>query len=163
RLLPDTVTDPWFASWKASQAEHLATIEGGFAPLPVLPAELASDEVVGIDRLRDFGAGLYRGADPAAVLHEGEPLRIDRHDGTYRLSIELPFAGRDDIELGRRDHELLVRVGPYRRALMLPDSLRRRTVGDARMVGDRLEGTFLAVEGTDGQGRRRFGGQGGGP
>ena len=33
----------------------------------------------------------------------------------------------------------LVRVGPYRRAVVLPDSLRRREVAGARMVGDRVE------------------------
>ena len=32
RLLPDEVSDPWFARWKAAHAEHLATIEEGFAP-----------------------------------------------------------------------------------------------------------------------------------
>ena len=40
------------------------------------------------------------------------------------------------------DGELLVRVGPYRRALVLPDSLKRRAVAGARMVNGRLEVTF---------------------
>jgi arsenite-transporting ATPase len=54
----------------------------------------------------------------------------------------LPFADRDDLELGRRNGELHVRVGAQRRSLALPDSLRRRTVRGATMVGDRLEVTF---------------------
>ena len=58
------------------------------------------------------------------------------------LSIQLPFTERDDLEVGRHDGELLVRVGPYRRALVLPDSLKRREVSGARMVGGRLEVTF---------------------
>src|SRR5207302_11147812 len=59
RLLPDAVSDPWFAAWKATHAEHLASIEAGFAPLPVLKAELAQDELVGVDKLRQFGDLLY--------------------------------------------------------------------------------------------------------
>ncbi|HMC37591.1 MAG TPA: TRC40/GET3/ArsA family transport-energizing ATPase, partial [Actinomycetota bacterium] len=47
RLLPDAVTDPWFKAWKETHAEHMATIEDGFAPLPVLRAELAPEELVG--------------------------------------------------------------------------------------------------------------------
>jgi len=35
-----------------------------------------------------------------------------------------------------------VRVGPYRRALVLPDSLKRRQVEGATMTGDWLEVTF---------------------
>jgi arsenite-transporting ATPase len=146
RLLPDAVTDPWFKAWKEAHAEHLQTIVDGFAPLPVLPVELAAEELVGVDRLRPFGAALYDGRDPAAVLHEGETLSVKKRGGLHVLSLPLPFAERDDLELGRRDDELLVRVGPHRRALVLPDSLKRRAVAGATMVGDRLEITFKDVK-----------------
>jgi arsenite-transporting ATPase len=146
RLLPDAVSDPWFKAWKEAHAEHLATIEDSFAPLPVLRAELASEELVGVERLRDFGASLYGDLDPRAVLHRGEPMRLDRGaDGqSYVLSLHLPFAERDDLDLGRRGDELLIRVGPHRRNLLLPDSLRRREVAGAHMEGDWLEVTFDA-------------------
>src|SRR5690606_12607117 len=52
RLLPEAVTDPWFERWRAAHAEHLGAIEEGFAPLPVLRAELAAEELVGLDALR---------------------------------------------------------------------------------------------------------------
>jgi len=144
RLLPDAVTDPWFKAWKDAHAEHLSAIEEGFSPLPVLRAELAPEELVGVERLRTFGQLLYGELDAAAVLHEGEPLTVERRDGDdFVLSLELPFADHDDLELGRVEDELLVRVGPYRRGIVLPDSLKRRTVSAAKMVGDRLEVTFV--------------------
>ncbi len=142
RLLPDSITDPWFKAWKEAHAEHLAAIEDGFAPLPVLRAELASEELVGVERLRLFADALYDDVDPAALLHQGEPLRVEQRGDVRVLSLELPFADRDDLELGRRHDELLVRVGPHRRAVVLPDSLRRRHVVDASIVGDRLEIRF---------------------
>ena len=46
-----------------------------------------------------------------------EPLRVVRRGRTYVLSLALPFADRDDLEVGRRHDELFVRVGPYRRAI----------------------------------------------
>ena len=149
RLLPDAVRDPWFETWKATHAEHMATIEEGFAPLPVLRAELADAEVVGIDALRRFGAHLYGDLDPATVLHEGEPLRITTRANGYELALDLPFADRDDLEVGRHGDELLVRVGPYRRSVMLPDSLRRRSVTAASLRDGRLRVTF----GSDAGGR----------
>ena len=101
RLLPDAVTDPWFKVWKEAQAEHLSTIEAGFAPLPVLRAELAEHELVGVDRLRAFAEVLYGDVDPASVLHEGEPVKVVRRGTGSVLSIQLPFTDRDDLELGR--------------------------------------------------------------
>ena len=58
------------------------------------------------------------------------------------LSVDLPFTERDELALGRRDDELLVRVGPYRRSILLPDSLRRRAVVDAALRDGTLRVTF---------------------
>jgi len=142
RLLPDAVADPWFERWKALHLEHLQTIEDSFAPLPVLKVELAPDELIGIEALRGFGDRLYGDLDAASMLHEGQPLKITRRAGKTTLCLELPFAGKDDLELGRRGDELLVKVGPYRRAITLPDSLRSREVADASLKQGRLRVTF---------------------
>lgn len=142
RLLPDAVADPWFERWKELHVEHLKTIEDSFAPLPVLKAELAPEELVGIDALRGFADRVYGDLDAASILHKGQPLKISRRAGRTTLSLELPFADRDDLELGRRGDELLVKVGPYRRAITLPDSLRSRPVADASLKQGRLKVIF---------------------
>jgi arsenite-transporting ATPase len=148
RLLPDEVNDPWFDAWKATHAEHLGAIEDGFAPLPVLKAELAREELIGLDMLRGFGDLLYGETEAHGRFHRGEPVRIKARGTTRVLSLDLPFADKDDLELARRDGELLVRVGPHRRAIVLPDSLRKREVGRAKMVDDRLEISFVQKAGT---------------
>jgi arsenite-transporting ATPase len=142
RLLPDAVADPWFERWKELHVEHLKTIEDSFAPLPVLTVELAPEELVGVAALRGFADSVYGDRDAAAILYTGQPLQITRHAGRTSLSLELPFADRDDLELGRRGDELLVKVGPYRRAITLPDSLRSRAVTDATLNQGRLTVIF---------------------
>ena len=146
RLLPEAVKDPWFNEWKARHVEHLTAIEEGFAPLPILRAELAANELVGVDALRGFAEGLYGDLDPSGVLHPGEPMQVTRKGNGYELVLELPFAEKDDLELGRRDDELLIRVGSHRRALLLPDSLRRRPVGAASLKDGRLRVTFAGAQ-----------------
>jgi arsenite-transporting ATPase len=144
RLLPDAVTDPWFKAWREAHAEHLASIEEGFAPLPVLRADLASDEVVGEERLRALADELYGATDPAALLHDGPSLSVERRDETSVLVLPLPFCDHDDLEVGRRDADLLVRVGPYRRAVSLPDSLQRLSVTGATLRDGCLHVEFEA-------------------
>ena len=58
------------------------------------------------------------------------------------FEIDLPFTDHDELELGRAGDELLVRVGPYRRAVVLPDALRRRVVAGAKLDDGRLAVTF---------------------
>jgi arsenite/tail-anchored protein-transporting ATPase len=142
RLLPDEVTDPWFAQWRTAQAKHMDTIDRAFSPLPILKARLAEDEIVGVDRLRRFAREVYSGVDPLAVLHDHDPMEIVADGDARVLVLELPFADRDDVDVGRRGDELLVSVGPYRRALLLPDSLRRRDVTAAKLRKGKLRITF---------------------
>jgi arsenite/tail-anchored protein-transporting ATPase len=134
--------DGWLDRWAAIHAGNVAVIEDGFAPLPILRAGWAADEPVGPDRLRDLADDLYGDTDPAAVLHTGEPFAIARQDGRYVLRLDLPFAGRDEVEVSHQPGEILVRVGPYRRSLLLPDALRRRTVAGARLADGALRITF---------------------
>ena len=142
RLLPDDVVDPWFKAWKETHAEHLASICESFAPVPVLRAELASSELVGRDALEAFAAELYRDIDATGVLFDDQPLQVTGDGTGYVLRIALPFAERDDIELGRNGAELLVRVGPHRRSMLLPDALVRRSVTDASLADGALHVHF---------------------
>jgi arsenite-transporting ATPase len=153
RLLPDDITDPWFDRWKQAQTEQMQVIEEGFAPLPVLRSELLATEPIGCDRLAALAAALYADTEPTEVLHHGEPLRITKDDTGYELSLELPFADHDDLDVGRHGDELLVRIGPYRRAIALPDSLRRRSVVGARFRDGVLRVAFDADRRRDAAGR----------
>jgi arsenite/tail-anchored protein-transporting ATPase len=142
RILPDEVADPWFARWKKLHAEHLSAIDADFAPVPVLRLPLQPTEPVGVDAMRIVADALYGDEDPTARFGAGEPMRVRRDGPATVLEVDLPFTERDELELGRRNGELLVRVGPYRRALVLPDSLCRRSVTGARLEDGQLLVTF---------------------
>ena len=142
RVLPDAAADAWFDDWRRSQEEHLVTIQESFAPLPVFRAEHAGGEVLGLDALADFAVRLWADTDPSARLVEDQPLRICRVGDDVVLSIELPFTERDEVDLTRNADELFIAVGPHRRNLVLPESLRRRRISSASLVDGRLDVAF---------------------
>jgi arsenite/tail-anchored protein-transporting ATPase len=138
RLLPADVDHPWLDQWKVTQAAHLEVIKDAFAPLPVLTAELASEEIVGLSQLAMFAKTCYGDDDVARRRSYAEPFRVDVEGDAMLLSMHLPFVTRDKLQLARTEQELVITVGPHRRALILPDSLTRRNVGGAQFVGNRL-------------------------
>jgi arsenite-transporting ATPase len=138
RLLPADVEHPWLAQWKTTQAAHLDVIAEAFAPLPLLTSELANEEIIGLSQLSMFAKGCYDDLDVADRLSFAEPFRVEAHGEQLLLSLHLPFVSRAEVELGRTEDELVVTVGPHRRAMLLPDSLARRDVGRARFVDGRL-------------------------
>jgi arsenite-transporting ATPase len=142
RLLPEDVVDPWFDRWKETQATELCRIEESFAPLPILRAGLATEEIVGLDALRRFAADLYGDLEPAAILHHSRPFHVDRWGDELVLSIELPFASKGEVDVARIAEELVVTVGPYRRALTLPESLCRLEVVGAGLADGWLRVRF---------------------
>jgi arsenite/tail-anchored protein-transporting ATPase len=142
RIIPDDVTDPYFGKWKEIQIEHLATIRESFQPVPVLTARLFEQEMVGFDLLTRMGDDVYEDADAMKIFHLDEPIRVRKGGHWYVLSLQLPFTDREQLDIHRKAEELLVRVGSYKRTLILPHALQRLEIREARFVEDRLEIRF---------------------
>jgi arsenite-transporting ATPase len=142
RIIPETVTDAYFGTWKDIQAEHLATVKESFEPIPILTAKLFDREMVGIELLREMGAEVYGDRPVTDILHRDEPIKINKRGPVYLLTLRLPFAEKGELDIHRKADELFVRVGPYKRNLVLPQTLQRLDVQGAQFVEDRLQITF---------------------
>jgi len=145
RIIPDEVSDPYFGKWKDIQAEHLATVHESFEPVPILTARLFDREMIGVPLLVEMGDEVYGDADATAVLYHDDPIRVRKRGPGYVLSMRLPFVSRDEMDIHRRADELFVRVGSYKRNLILPQTLRRMVVREANFAGDHLEILFGRV------------------
>jgi arsenite-transporting ATPase len=146
RIIPEEVNDPYFGKWKDIQAEHLATVRASFEPVPILEARLFQREMVGIPLLLEMAEEVYGPRDATAILFHDDPIRVRKRGTGYVLAMRLPFVSRDDMDIHRRNDELFVRVGSYKRNLILPQTLKRMVVREANFAGDHLEIFFARVE-----------------
>ncbi|NUT44209.1 MAG: ArsA family ATPase, partial [Thermoactinospora sp.] len=136
RVFPAGGADEWRANWVAAQSRLLAEAEESFAPLPIHTIPYLPAEPVGRHALAEVGAALYGDSDPFAAHAVAPPLRLS----TDELTLALPGADRDDIDLARKGDELIITAGPYRRILALPAALARR-----KIAGAALRDGFLKV------------------
>ena len=123
RILPDKVRDVFFSSWRDTQERWIQSIEEFFAPVPVWRVPLFEDEVLGIDRLQKLGTGLYGDLDPSKRFYNESPYRFRKVDGKYELHLKLPFVSSDDIDLHKKQDELIIRVGGVKRHVSLPQRI----------------------------------------
>jgi arsenite-transporting ATPase len=142
RVLPESITDPYFKRWREIQQEHMAAVEEGFADVDIRRLRLFDEEMVGIENLRLVGEELYGDGDPLARLSAGAPFRVEDDGDQVVLALAVPFAEQGDVDVLRRAEELFITVGPYRRSFVLPDSLKRRHVQRAHLGEGELKITF---------------------
>lgn len=142
RLLPPNIKDPYYGKWREIQTEHMKSIHDAFNPLPILTAKLWDQEIVGLDLLSQMGDELYKGRNPADILHEGRTIDIKQEDGCFILEIPVPFAAREELETWVSGDELIVKYKNFKRNLVLPRSLATQELLKAELRNRLLRLTF---------------------
>ena len=140
RILPDDVKDAYFQKWRESQRQYMEKAKDYFSPVPIFPVNLFKDEILGYSRLRVLADQIYGGKNPLERFFEGEPYDLIKEDGEYRLLIKLPFLVKEEVELNKLSDELIIRMGSFKRYVLLP-----RQVAASKAVTARLEGQHLSI------------------
>lgn len=139
RVLPGGHTEGWLAAAAQAQRVVLGELRDAHDARPVTELPHLGREV---SRATDLD-GLA--APPAQTPQDRPRPRVeDRLSEDRELLWKLPLPGalKEDLGLVRRGDEVLVTVGPYRRALSLSAALRRCTVVGARFAEGELAVRF---------------------
>ena len=142
RVIPESVENGYFRGWKEIQEKYGRLVDESFAPLPILRAPFFEQEVVGLEMLGRMADSLFDDTDPARVYYHGVTQKIERQEGGYLLSIPLPFATKDEVELVRKGEDLMVTVGNWKRNLILPHALVGLETLGAKMDNETLRIRF---------------------
>ena len=147
RVIPDKVDDQYFSFWKESQSKYYGVIEECFAPLPISVIPLLDREVVGIPMLEVIADALYREDDPTRLFFQGQVQDLQKEDAHYILTLSLPLVEKGDISLMQSGNELIIRVGNFKRNIILPHTLVGLAATKARFDGGKLRIQFDRREG----------------
>ncbi len=139
RLLPDTITDPYFERWREAQGRHMGTIDESFSPIPILTARLFDREMFGLEALEALADDVFEEAEPLEMLFQGASHDIVKNGSGYEVIFYLPLVEKGEVDLSKRGSELLVKVGSYRRNILLPDALARLSAAGATVEENRLK------------------------
>lgn len=140
RMLPDDVKDTYFQDWRVSQNKYVKKAEEYFSPIPIFHVNLFKDEILGVNRLRVLADQIYGNRSPVERFFKGKPYSLIKENEGYRLILKLPFIMKRDVELNKHSDELIVRVGNFKRHLLLP-----RQVASYETVTAELKDQHLCI------------------
>jgi arsenite-transporting ATPase len=150
RILPDDLQDHFFDEWKHIQDKYKSQVEEAFSPLPILEAPLFDREIVGRKMLAEMGRRLFGDQDPARLMFSGRTMEIEKQGKGYLLSMPLPLAGKGDVDLLQKDDELIIKVGGFKRDIVLPRMLSGMRTRGAKFEDGRLLISFAQPPGSEG-------------
>lgn len=142
RILPAQVADAYFAEWRKGQEYHLRKAGHYFHPVPILPVDLFGAEIVGYANLKALSESVYGATDPLERFVSEEPYRLIKQDGHYCLRLKLPFVVKEHIDLNKIADELILRIGSYKRHILLPRQVAARTAVKAKIEEPYLNISF---------------------
>jgi arsenite-transporting ATPase len=140
RMLPGNVQDTYFKDWITGQQHHLEKAKNYFNPVPIFPVNLFGGEVIGYDHLAHLADEIYGAKNPLERFFKENPYQFIKKSNGYRLRLKLPFALKKDIELNKRYDELIIRIGGFKRHILLP-----RQVAPLNTVKAKLEDEYLNI------------------
>lgn len=138
RLLPEAVSDPYFEKWREAQGRHMRAIEDSFSPIPIFKARLFDREMYGMEALEMLSEDVFGDEDPLRLHFRGTTHEIVKSNGGYEVVFNLPLADKKSVDLSKKGAELLVKVGGYKRNILLPDSMVRLKATGAKIEGGKL-------------------------
>jgi len=136
----------WLAGWNEAQQRGLSEVRRSFDPVPIVIAPYLSHEPVGTDALAALARARTGEIGSVLATAPAQGMTVRPNGGGYLLTLPLPLVTAAEVDLKRRDDELLVSVADHRRVLSLPSVLRRCVVTGAVVRNATLRVRFVPDE-----------------
>jgi arsenite-transporting ATPase len=151
RIIPES-DQCYFEKKLGEQQKYMQIINESFSPLKVLKAYQLPVELVGMASLEKLGDMVFGDLDPTTHFSTDKPMDIYSENGHDIISLKLPFAMKESVNLYKTSDSLLVEVGHYRRSISLPTTLTKKEPSKAEFKGGRLLIMFQGDE--NGRGKK---------
>ena len=142
RILPGSIKEAYFDDWKDSQRKYLELAEEYFSPIPIFPVTLFQTEPLGKEGLTGLAEDIYGERDPTGHFFKDWPYEFSQGDGKVYIKMKLPYITKEEVEVHRLADEIVIRIGGFKRHILLPRHLAAYRDITAKMDKDCLHIVF---------------------
>ena len=139
KIFPKQAGD-YFTKWLELQEKYLNEISSRF-PVPIFKIPFKETEIVG-KKLYELCDELYGDKDPTEVFYMDEPMKIEKENEHFVLTIKAPFASKQELKLLKRGEELIIISNQWKRIVFLPQSLALKEPLGAKFINGEIRVEF---------------------
>ncbi len=151
RILPEGEPDDFFAEWRQIQKVYRAELEEVFANKPIYPVPWYETDLRGESGIARISEDALRDERIFDVIAKAEGEFFEKVREGYRLTIPIPLAQKGDLHLSTNGHDVILRLGNYKRSIPLPTTLTAYEISSAKLEDGRLRIRFASASPSDAQ------------
>ncbi|MDD1772807.1 MAG: ArsA family ATPase [Methanomassiliicoccales archaeon] len=138
RVLPEGARGQYPNAKFEEQERYMQMIDESFAPMKMLRSYLSTTEVIGMGSLEILAEQLFGDTDPSQVYTKEKSMDIYTEGGVDMLALKLPFSSKEQVELYKTNDVLIVKVGWFKRSVILPYALVQKEASKAEFKDGHL-------------------------
>lgn len=121
------------------QKKYIERIIKSFEPTPIFMIPQLYEEILGYEKLKEFGKRVYQNKNPADIFYKDKPFEILEKNGEYILKLALKEIPQEELEVYQKDEDLIIKIGNHKRHFFLPRVLLNKEIKGAVIKENFLE------------------------
>ena len=121
------------------QRKYIERIIKSFEPTPIFMIPQLYEEILGYEKLKEFGKRVYQEKNPADIFYKDKPFEILEKNGEYILKLALKEIPQEELEVYQKDEDLIIKIGNHKRHFFLPRILLNKEIKGAVIKENFLE------------------------
>jgi len=121
------------------QRKYVERIVKSFEPTPIFMIPQLYEEILGYEKLKEFGKKVYQKKNPADIFYKDKPFEILEKNGEYILKLALKEIPQEELEVYQKDEDLIIKIGNHKRHFFLPRVLLNKEIKGAVIKENFLE------------------------
>ena len=113
------------------QRKYVERIAKSFEPTPIFMISQLYEEILGYEKLKEFGKRVYQEKNPADIFYKDKPFEILEKNGEYILKLALKEIPQEELEVYQKDEDLIIKIGNHKKHFFLPRVLLNKEIKGA--------------------------------
>ena len=142
RVIPADIGNPFFDEWLEIQTKYITRLEESFQELPLCYIPWYEEEVRGMKAVERICKDVLSGKEVFESSVQVKREQFEQVDDGYILTVFIPNARKEDLDVYQTETEAVIRLGNYKRNIPLPNALKTYQITSAKLENGKLRLRF---------------------